>query len=60
MIDPRNLATDYGVSGLSNVTTQTSPDTGVTTRTFDAAGNVKTSRDARCAPPPTPTTRCIG
>ena len=47
VIDPRNLATDYAVSGLSNVTTQTSPDTGVTTRTFDAAGNVKTSRDAR-------------
>ena len=47
VIDPRNLATDYGVTGLSDVTTQTSPDTGVTTRTFDAAGNVKTSRDAR-------------
>ena len=47
VIDPRNLSTTYGVSGLSNVTTQTSPDTGVTTRTFDAAGNVKTSRDAR-------------
>ena len=47
VIDPRNLATDYAVSGLSNVTSQTSPDTGVTTRTFDAAGNVLTSRDAR-------------
>ena len=47
VIDPRNLSTTYGVTGLSNVTTQTSPDTGVTTRTFDAAGNVKTSRDAR-------------
>ena len=60
VIDPRNLVTDYAVSGLSNVTTQTSPDTGVTTRTFDAAGNVKTSRDARGAPPPTPMTPCIG
>ena len=47
VIDPRNLATDYGVSGLSDVTSHTSPDTGVTTRTFDAAGNVLTSRDAR-------------
>ncbi len=47
VIDPRNLSTTYGVTGLSDVTTQTSPDTGVTTRTFDAAGNVKTSRDAR-------------
>ncbi len=47
VIDPRNLATDYSVTGLSNVTTQTSPDTGITSRTFDAAGNVLTSRDAR-------------
>ncbi len=47
VIDPRNLSTTYGVTGLSDVTTQTSPDTGVTTRTFDATGNVKTSRDAR-------------
>ena len=47
VIDPRNLSTTYSVTGLSNVTTQTSPDTGVTTRTFDAAGNVLTSRDAR-------------
>jgi len=29
--------------------TQVSPDTGTTTRTFDAAGNVKTSTDARSA-----------
>ncbi len=47
VIDPRNLATDYAVSGLSTVTSQTSPDTGVTTRTFDAAGNALTSKDAR-------------
>lgn len=47
VIDPRSLSTTYGVTGLSDVTTQNSPDTGVTTRTFDAAGNVKTSRDAR-------------
>ena len=47
VIDPRSLPTDYAVTGLSDVTTQTSPDTGVTTRTFDTAGNVKTSRDAR-------------
>ena len=47
VIDPRTLSTTYGVTGLSDVTTQTSPDTGVTTRTFDVAGNVKTSRDAR-------------
>ena len=47
VIDPRNLATDYDVTGLSTVTSQSSPDTGLTSRTFDAAGNVLTSRDAR-------------
>jgi RHS repeat-associated protein len=47
VVDPRNLATSYAVSGLGNVATQTSPDTGVTSRTFDATGNVKTSKDAR-------------
>jgi len=47
IIDPRNLTTTYNVTGLGDVVAQNSPDTGRTSRTFDAAGNVLTSRDAR-------------
>ncbi|WP_431096580.1 Ig-like domain repeat protein [Polaromonas aquatica] len=45
--DPRNLATTYNPNGLSEVTTQTSPDTGVSHYTYDANGNVLTKTDAR-------------
>ena len=47
MTDPRNLVTTYGYDGLDNPVSLVSPDTGTTTRTFDAAGNVLTSTDAR-------------
>jgi len=47
VVDPRNLTTSYAVSGLGELTRQTSPDTGVTRSTYDAAGNLKTRRDAR-------------
>lgn len=45
--DPRNLVTTYTVNGLGNNTGLSSPDTGVTSRTFDDDGNVLTSTDAR-------------
>ena len=45
--DPKSLITSYGVNGLDNQKQLISPDTGATNRTFDAAGNVKTSSDAR-------------
>ncbi len=45
--DPRNLVTNYTMTGLGDATLQVSPDTGTTARTFDAAGNVATSTDAR-------------
>ena len=51
VIDPRNLSTTYGVTGLGNVTTQTSPDTGVTTRTFDAARRNRPRAPRRAAVP---------
>jgi RHS repeat-associated protein len=47
VIDPRNLSTDYQVDSLGNFLMLTSPDTGVTTFTYDEAGNVKTQTDAR-------------
>ncbi len=45
--DPRNLSTQYGVDGLGNLSSLTSPDTGNTGNTYDAQGNLKTSKDAR-------------
>lgn len=45
--DPSSLATTYSYNGLSDATGQTSPDTGVTSRTFDAAGNTLTHTDAK-------------
>ncbi|MFK2902251.1 RHS repeat protein, partial [Dyella jejuensis] len=45
--DPSNLNTINHYDGLSDLTSQSSPDTGTTTRTFDAAGNVLTRTDAR-------------
>ncbi|GAB2574754.1 RHS repeat protein [Dyella jejuensis] len=45
--DPSSLATIYSYDGLSDATGQVSPDTGITSRTFDAAGNVLTRTDAK-------------
>ncbi|MGJ0515580.1 MAG: polymorphic toxin type 10 domain-containing protein [Methylomicrobium sp.] len=45
--DPRNLETGYQVNAFGNLLTLTSPDTGMTTFTYDEAGNVKTQTDAR-------------
>jgi RHS repeat-associated protein len=45
--DPRNLNTTYTPNGLGEVTTQTSPDTGVSKYTYDAMGNILTKTDAR-------------
>jgi YD repeat-containing protein len=42
--DPRNLTTNYTVTGLGDTT---SPDTGTTAMSFDASGNLKTRLDAR-------------
>jgi YD repeat-containing protein len=39
--------TSYGYTGFDELRTLTSPDTGVTQYTYDAAGNVKTMQDAR-------------
>jgi RHS repeat-associated protein len=45
--DPRNLKTRYTPNGLGNITGQTSPDTGASTYTHDANGNVLSRLDAR-------------
>ena len=45
--DARNLVTSYEFSGLGERLRQTSPDTGVTTRSHDPAGNVVSQTDAR-------------
>jgi RHS repeat-associated protein len=45
--DPSGLNTTYGYDGLSDAVGQVSPDTGSTNRTFDVAGNVLTSTDAK-------------
>jgi len=47
LTDPRNLVTTYTANGLGDRTSQVSPDTGGTSSTFDAAGNLKTRTDAR-------------
>ncbi|MGY0194099.1 RHS repeat-associated core domain-containing protein [Leptothrix sp. BB-4] len=47
LTDPRNLVTSYTANGLGDRTSQVSPDTGTTSSTFDAAGNLKTRTDAR-------------
>jgi len=47
VIDPSGLITAYNYDGLSNAVSQISPDTGTTSRSFDAAGNVLTSTDAK-------------
>lgn len=45
--DPRGLVTSYTPSGLGDVTTQTSPDTGTSRYTYDGRGNLLTATDAR-------------
>ncbi len=45
--DPRNLVTSYTVNGLGNQTALASPDTGSSAKTYDEAGNVQTSMDAK-------------
>ncbi|GAB2874618.1 hypothetical protein GCM10027277_49810 [Pseudoduganella ginsengisoli] len=45
--DPRSLTTTYTNDGLGNQPGLASPDTGATARTFDLAGNMLTSIDAR-------------
>lgn len=45
--DPDGLNTIYGYDGLGNSTSLQSPDTGTTSRSFDAAGNLTQSIDAR-------------
>ncbi|SFW69645.1 RHS repeat-associated core domain-containing protein [Luteibacter sp. UNCMF366Tsu5.1] len=44
--DPDGLNTSYDIDGLGNGKATDSPDTGLTARTFDVAGNVLTSTDA--------------
>lgn len=45
--DPRNLVTQYPRNGLGDATSLVSPDTGTATKTYDAAGNLKTVTDSR-------------
>ncbi|GAB2865971.1 hypothetical protein GCM10027277_38480 [Pseudoduganella ginsengisoli] len=45
--DPRNLKTTYIVNGLADQLGLSSPDTGNIARTYDAAGNLISSTDAR-------------
>ncbi|WP_158568021.1 MULTISPECIES: RHS repeat-associated core domain-containing protein [unclassified Duganella] len=45
--DPRSLSTNYTITGLGNQSNLSSPDSGNGSRTYDDAGNVLTSTDAR-------------
>ena len=45
--DPRSLETTYNPTGLGTVTSQTSPDTGTASATFDANRNLTSKTDAR-------------
>lgn len=45
--DPRNLVTAYTTDGLGRQGALESPDTGRSTNTYDLAGNLTTSNDAR-------------
>ena len=45
--DPRNLVTTYTYDGFGEPVKLASPDTGNTTSTYDAAGNLLTRIDAR-------------
>lgn len=45
--DPSGLNTAYSYNGFGDLLGLTSPDTGISTATYDAAGNLKTRTDAR-------------
>lgn len=45
--DPRNLLTSYNPNAFGDTLTLTSPDTGVTSNTFDEVGNLKSKTDAK-------------
>ncbi|EEF93624.1 RHS repeat-associated core domain protein, partial [Catenibacterium mitsuokai DSM 15897] len=45
--DPKNLNTDYGYNGFGDQVRLSSPDTGVSTFTYDSAGARRTETDAR-------------
>src|SRR3954471_22159019 len=47
LTDPRGLTTAYALDGLGNVTARASPDSGVTRRSYDEAGNLIARTDAR-------------
>jgi RHS repeat-associated protein len=47
VIDPRNLVTSYGTSGQGERVSQNSPDTAGSSYTYDEAGNLASSTDAR-------------
>lgn len=47
VIDPRNLLTTYTVNGLGDRTALSSADTGTSNSTYDAAGNLLISTDAK-------------
>ena len=46
-IDPRNIATTMNPDGFGQLASQVSPDTGASSFTFDANGNVLSKTDAR-------------
>ncbi|WP_363798033.1 RHS repeat-associated core domain-containing protein [Lysobacter firmicutimachus] len=58
--DPKGLSTTYGYNGFGDQVQLSSPDTGVTTRTFNAAGQVATKQDANDANPHTYTYDALG
>jgi YD repeat-containing protein len=45
--DPKGLSTAYTMNGYGEMLAQSSPDTGSTSFTYDAASNLKTKLDAR-------------
>ena len=45
--DPKALATTYFYNGFNELTSQSSPDTGITGFTYDTAGNMLSKTDAR-------------
>lgn len=47
LTDPRNITTKYTVNGFDEQTKVVSKETGTTSRTFDKAGNLVTTTDAR-------------
>ncbi|WP_408952764.1 RHS repeat-associated core domain-containing protein [Lysobacter sp. Hz 25] len=58
--DPKGLNTTYGYNGFGDQVQLSSPDTGVTTRSYNAAGQVATKQDANDAAPHTYTYDALG